>query len=168
MRTTLALATIAVLATFLGCASSSVHVDYDPEANFATYTTWHWVPGDPAISNPVTTKRIREAIANNLKAKGYTRSNSPDNATMLVAFSGYTEDKVDVWRTDYHRGWRRGRRTVVTKYTEGTLIVDIVDGQSRELVWRGSGSGVLGKPGDDERVARSIGKILASFPPEEK
>ena len=59
--------------------------------------------------------------------------------------------------------------TRVSEYTQGTLIIDIVDAASNELVWRGSTEGrVREKKTPEEREKRirdAVAAILAEFPP---
>ena len=57
------------------------------------------------------------------------------------------QDKVDVqsWGYGYgygpgryHGTWGGGGGIETYNYTEGTLIIDIVDASSKQLVWRGT------------------------------
>jgi hypothetical protein len=55
----------------------------------------------------------------------------------------------------------------VHTYTEGTLIVDLIDAKEEQLVWRGSGTGVVGNQEKiKEKAGEAIQKILADFPPQ--
>jgi hypothetical protein len=49
---------------------------------------------------------------------------------------------------------------------EGTVVVDVLDGSHRRLVWRGIAEGVFTKPDpSDERVAEVVARLMESFPP---
>ena len=55
-------------------------------------------------------------------------------------------------------------------YTEGTLVIDIVDMGTKQLAWRGLGTKVLSGNYQDntqgqEMVQENIDKILTNFPP---
>ncbi|NIR68637.1 DUF4136 domain-containing protein, partial [candidate division KSB1 bacterium] len=68
------------------------------------------------------------------------------------------KQKVDVSRVDY--GYWRGRprgRVYRHRYKEGTLILDIVDPQLKQLVWRGWAVGVVGNVEESEkRINESV------------
>ena len=54
--------------------------------------------------------------------------------------------------------------------SEGTLVLDILDGPSGDLFWSASASAVL-KPGAsgadrNKKIDEAVAKLLAKFPPE--
>jgi hypothetical protein len=57
----------------------------------------------------------------------------------------------------------------VTYYEEGTLLIDFVDTSTKELVWRGVATKILGHASDPEKIQAEIDKIvdktLAGYPP---
>ena len=58
----------------------------------------------------------------------------------------------------------------VYQFTEGTLVIDLVDAETKNLVWRGTGTGAVDKTqrSPEEMQAdidKVINKIMASFPP---
>ena len=70
-----------ILITFLlsGCASMSVKVDYDSEADFSAYKTFGWMKMKerPKYSQKypekaLMEKRIKNAVEREMRAKGYT------------------------------------------------------------------------------------------------
>ncbi len=54
------------------------------------------------------------------------------------------------------------------RYQDGTLIIDIIDAQTRTLVWRGWYSGVINRDNtiDDKTLQRAVKEILKTFPPQ--
>jgi len=51
-------------------------------------------------------------------------------------------------------------------YHEGTIIIDIVDSGKRQLVWRGVVTSVLNKKSSsEEKIDRSITRVMLAFPP---
>ena len=59
-----------------------------------------------------------------------------------------------------------GNTSFTRHYTEGTIVVDVLDTKTRTLVWRGSAENAFRKPNpDDEKVAKIIGKVMQDFPP---
>jgi hypothetical protein len=54
-------------------------------------------------------------------------------------------------------------------YLTGTLLIDIIDAASKQLVWRGTAAGEI-DPGltsreRDERIRNIVHEMLAHFPP---
>jgi hypothetical protein len=59
-----------------------------------------------------------------------------------------------------------GRYLDINEYEEGTFLVDIIDTESQQLVWRGSYVKRLGWSAPDAaEVQKIISAILAAFPP---
>ena len=164
-----------------GCGTSiNVNYDFDVNADFEQYKTYDWVPlpdtppGDARRaqqSNTLLDKRIKSQVNAALAEKGMSvRSDSPD---MLAAYHVGVKDKVQVtdWGyrySDHYWGWG-GRDIDVYNYEEGTLIIDFIDAQTKELVWRGAGSVALDSSTDpqksEELIRKVVGKILSQYPP---
>jgi hypothetical protein len=180
----LALAVIAgVLA---GCASGlRVITDFDPEADLTAYRTYMWAErresgkDDARVYNDILASRIRFAVDSVLQAKGFTPvSAEPD---FLVGWYGAIDGRMSVSRMhDYYPyGWGfygppyRGRRGVtgvrVDQWEEGTVLIDIVDADRGELVWRGSGTAKLREVKEDAKrqaiLTEAVASILRDFPP---
>ena len=63
-------------------------------------------------------------------------------------------------------GYGYGSHGVVTTYTEGTLVIDIIDAGTNELVWRGSAvSPMSDETYDAKDINKAVEKILEEFPP---
>ena len=170
-----------VLAGSLGaCSGMKITTDYNPEAapNFSAYQTYAWLPQpirqDSRVYNAITESRVRQAVDNSLSTGGYRKlaSGTPD---FLVAWQAAIEGKVDVTMVNgyYGYGYRRwgawGAEPTVTEYDEGTLILDVIDGESRELAWRGVAQAKISRNSNPDQRGRKINeavsKILANFPP---
>jgi hypothetical protein len=163
---------------FFSCSSIKVMTDYDRQADFTKYKTYQWFDAkDKAakageMSNTLTAKRIHRAVETELGAKGYDQvSLDPD---FYVIFHTEVKDRVDVDEYGYTYGpWARPvpgyRREIdVNYYQEGTLILDIIDADSKELAWRGWGTGVVDPQSAEKKINEAAKKILANFPPLKK
>ena len=67
----------------------------------------------------------------------------------------------------YTYGVSYGTETRVSQYTEGTLNIDVVDFQKKQVVWEGAAIGRLKDkiPDDIEgRIAKIVASILAEYP----
>jgi hypothetical protein len=156
-----------------GCSSISVKTDFDPESDFSTYKTYMWyageMPKDDALSaNPLVKKRVASGVEKALETKGYSKGSEDDFDFVVIIHAG-TKEKMQVTSYGYG-GYGYGRHTDVHYYDETTLIIDLVDAEKKELVWRGTGVGTVKEYSDREEMQEAIdkvvAKILADFPPE--
>jgi uncharacterized protein DUF4136 len=129
-------------ALLTACATIRVGADFDRGTNFQAYATYDWAShdalptGDPRLdNNQLFDARMREAVNEQLASKGLRRSaSSPD---LLVHYHASVRDRIDVVRMDESRGYSVGERSESYVYEEGTLLVDVVQAQSKKLLWRG-------------------------------
>lgn len=165
---------ITVLSVFLflsSCTSVRVTTDYDSRTNFAQYQTFAFYKKgiDNADINDLDKRRIMYAIEDELLAKGLKKSEKPD---MLVNIFTKSRETVDVYN-NVHFGWYPwyygpGFGMQVNKYTEGSLFIDIIDAQKKEMVWQGVGSGALNNltgAKKEERIREFVKEILLKYPP---
>ncbi|MCM4159559.1 DUF4136 domain-containing protein [Antarcticibacterium flavum] len=165
--------------TFVSCNSVRVASDYDQQVDFNQYQTYAFFkPGiDKAEISDLDKKRILRAIETEMAAKGFTKSEDPD---MLVSIFTKTRENINVYNHHmmgwgglgwgYGWGWNPwfwGPQTSVNTNSEGTLYIDFVDAERKELVWQGMGSAVLAKKVDrkQERINEIVKKMLETYPP---
>ena len=104
-----------------------------------------------------------------LMERGYRKVNAgkPD---FLIAWHIGAQDKVNVERYGYRYGPRGrwyGTNVQVHHYKEGTLILDFVDPEEKQLVWRSTAVGSMRYFTKGEReVQSSVHEMLKKFPPE--
>jgi len=181
-----------VLAGAVGCASNEVRVRtaIAPDANLNTERTFRFLPmkmthpvgnvaqeGNPMLENSITGREVRHDIERELQQRGY--SHVRDSASDLtVAYYIGSKNHLEV--TDYNygypfwgwRGWRWGAGwgawpdRQVTEYQEGTVIIDVLDGAGKKLLWRGVGkSEVPDDPQDySKALNHSVSAILREYP----
>ncbi len=159
---------VASLVVVAGCSTMAVNSDYDREADFGKYRSYQWLArsGNTPVS-PLTDKRIRTAVDGEMAAKGYRKSDDgkPD---LWIAYKAFVRNRVDV--STYTYGYwgpdRGGAYVDVDRYKEGTLVLDVVDPEKSQLVWRGWARGVVGRRSDPEaRIKEAVHKIMERFPP---
>ncbi|WP_240338068.1 DUF4136 domain-containing protein [Gelidibacter japonicus] len=166
-----------LLVVATSCSSVRVAADYDKNANFNEYKTFAFFKTgiDKAEISDLDKRRILRAIESELLAKGYTKSENPD---LLVSIFTKSRDKVNVYNSAYGYGpygygwgwspyyWNTGYNSVSTS-TEGTLYIDLIDANKKELVWQGMGVGYLSQRMDkkEERIKEFVAKIMERYPP---
>ncbi len=191
MRKATRILVIALAAVLGGCSSMEVNFDFDPKAKFTDLQTYEWLDrpqnatGDPRIDgNTILEKRIREAVDSELAARGFRKVAS--NPDFLVAYHVSLDKRRSVqtlnstygygagWGYGYGASYRSGYavgapETYVYEYEEGTLILDIVKPDNKELIWRGSAKDEVhfkSTPEKDQtQLNEAVGKMLENFPP---
>ena len=164
------------------CNPVSVSTSVAPDANLRSLHTFRVlnVPprravaaaleNDPMLDNGIVNRRLREHLANAFSAKGYVVDQA--NPDFTVAYYASRRGQLDVTAWDYGYpgrwgGWREGPgRVEVRPFVEGTVIVDVVNPKTHELVWRGRG--VSDVSDDPETYAqnlnRTVKEIVKRFP----
>lgn len=165
--------TISVILLFFMASCSSVRVatDYDTKVDFKKYKTYAFYKKgiDKASISDLDKKRIMRAIATELEAKGMVKSEKPD---ILISLFTKSQERVNVTNYGYsgfYYPWYYGPGFVnVSKYTEGTLFIDILDTAKKELVWQGVGRGALVMDSPQrkvERINEFVKEIMETYPP---
>ncbi|WP_116544782.1 DUF4136 domain-containing protein [Pontibacter virosus] len=129
-------------------------------------TTYAWYqptpPAQPAYGpefNPSLQRHMLKAIEEELQRKGYTKTTV--NPDMLVAYDvsvsvpdamdkaelygpgfGYSYAYMAGYRYSYGNAQLPGYRAV-DLFKQGTLIVDVIDPKSKQLLWRGWTEGAI-------------------------
>jgi hypothetical protein len=176
MRKNIYFGSILLLFIALSCSSVRVSVNYNETANFREYRSFYFVKPDPSQAGPgrripfVFSKGILDEIKSTLETKGFAEADGKERADLLVVFYTQIHDRKNVVAPAYRVGrwggvWQT-RPGHVVHYKEGTLVIDIVDRERRELVWQGIGNGVLDRADPSNNLAEAASEILKAFPPE--
>lgn len=148
--------------------AQTVQTDYDRSFNFSALKTFNFAaqrrePRDPLAGDSLNSGRIQSAIESQLTAGGFAKQ-AAERPDFVVAYYVAAKDKLNV--QDYSIGPGRwfGRRDIrVDQYTEGTLIVDFIDADTRQLIWRGRASGAVEMKKLDEKIAKAVEKLVKQF-----
>jgi hypothetical protein len=128
-------------------------------------------PDDLMLVNSITSRALRTNIADALIARGYALDDVAP--TFTVAYYASSREKLDIELWDYgYRGrwwgpWRTpGPATATTYYTEGTVVIDVIDARTNELVWRGRGvARTSDDPAEFQRNLReAVQAVVKRFP----
>jgi hypothetical protein len=178
MRITTILGSLITFIFITACSSLDVTSDYDRNQDFTKYNTYRWAKmkdhhkDDLLAKNIRLWKRLQSAVDKNLKKKGYEKleRGKPD---FIVFIHAGVQQRADVYHHGAYsyRGWwgPYGGYTSVNYYKQGTLVIDIVDREEKELSWRGMASDVVHNYSDPEELQDEINyvvnAILDDFPP---
>lgn len=157
---------------FLTAASfaQQVKTDYDRSANFGQYKTYTWEKVQ--TQDPLWVDRIKNDVNASLTAKGWTQVDSGGDVSIVAV--GITQDQqtLNTLYDGFGWGWRRGggfanATTTTETYKVGTLVVDLFDAKTGNLIWRGSASDTVSDNSDKniKNLDKGVQKMFKHFPP---
>lgn len=180
---------LGVLCLFLAsCSPVTVKRDFDPGYDFSRLSLYtlekQSVHSENArkVDNNLLDRRIESAIRRDLGSKGFSEVASGGNMTVRYGYYVKTVIASQPASTSMAYGWgRRGGYSgvgihsggSVQQYDKSFIVVDIVDSQTGDLIWRGNGSRRSLSYNDspeksDAAVNEAVIEILSNFPPQSK
>jgi len=162
---------------FLFAAKSSaqqVKTDYDRGANFGQYKTYSWA--QVKTKEALDVDRIKTAVNSALAAKGWTQVDSDGDISIVAIEITRNQQTLNTFYDGFGGGWgwRRfggggfGEATTTTEtYKVGTLVVDLFDVKTKQLIWRGTSSDTLSNNSDKniKNLDKGVDKMFKHFPP---
>jgi hypothetical protein len=158
------------------CSGISTTSDWDESFDFSGLSTYAWMDqGLEGGVSEIMLRRMYMAADETLEGRGFTRTDE-EQADFIMAYHAGAQDRQQYDTYGYGAGgwwggyWGGGMTTTTVRtYTEGTLILDVIDRDSNELVWRGSASRTIDQMEAPEQRVESIRKaveeMLRDFPP---
>jgi len=150
-----------------------VKTDYDRSTDFSQYKTYSWEKVQ--TQDPLWVDRIKQAVNAALTAKGWTPVESGGDVSVLAMEMTQNHRTLNTYYDGFGGGWRWGgglgsATTTVDNYKVGTLVVDLFDAKTKELIWRGSSSDTLSDKSDKniKNLDKGVQKMFDHFPPEVK
>lgn len=153
-------------------AWAGVTADYDHHVDFGHYKTYSW--GKIKTANGLWDDRVKEAVASQLAAKGWTEVPSGGEALVAARDAIRNQQELNTFYDGFGgRRWGGGfgrSTTTVDNYKVGTLLVEMFDGQSKNLIWRASASNTLSSNADKniKSLDKNVQKMFEHFPPQPK
>ncbi len=164
------------------CSTLKVTSDFDESADFTKYKTYSylgWSKNCSELVNDLDKKRVETAFNNEFKSRGMTIVASGGDIEISLYLVTDTKTATTAY-TDYYGGftgyyyrhawgWGLGYATTTYHeydYTVGTLVCDVIDGQSKKLVWQGVGSGTVSEnsAGRKKKIPAAVKKIMTLYP----
>jgi hypothetical protein len=182
MRSLAAVAAIVMLGV-AGCETKpDVRGDYDKSVDFGKYRTYNFVAQpstDTSKSRSLATQFMQNAAAREMESRGYTRAESAD---LVINFKGKIEEKADIESTPapyYGPGWGYhgyygapyggygGSEVSTRRYNVGTLVMDVVDREKRQVVFQGGYQIEVSKEmmqNREQSLTNAVAAIFAKYP----
>jgi hypothetical protein len=184
-----AAATAMAAAVSLSCAGGGavqVSVLLAPHTTFSDQRTYRFLPvpesraaqpdapsiDDPMLENSISGREVRHDITQALTARGYVHHR--DTADLAVAYYIGSRSALVVTNYDYGYDPKMAQSSIAQDptpaseytYEQGTVIVDVLDGGAKHILWRGLGRADL--PTDPRQFAHSLDvtvhAIMQKFP----
>src|SRR6202162_6431637 len=165
---------IGLMLLFAGRVSAQqVKTDYDRSANFAQYKTYSWE--HVKTQDALDVDRIKSAVNTALAAKGWTQVDSNGDVSVVAMEITRDQQTLNTFYAGFGGGWRWrgfggiGEATTTTEtYKVGTLVVDLFDAKTKQLVWRGNSSDTLSNDSNKniQNLDKDVEKMFKKFPPD--
>jgi hypothetical protein len=152
-------AAIAGVMLVAGCATNRApptRIDYDKKADFSVYRTFGFpkeTGTDRGGYSTLVTSYFKSAVTTAMEVRGYKYTE--DHPDLLVNFFMNTRDRTEVrsqpnaslgygyygYRYGLYNAWPMYDEDRTVTYKVGTINVDIVDAEKKQLVWEGVSEG---------------------------
>ena len=158
--------------------------DYDKSTDFTKYKTYHFLElqdDTDKIMTDFDEKRLLDAIENEMRVRQFKKVASDGDLALSVyivvnkktSTSAYTNYYGGTgYRYGRHgRGWSNGYATTSyseSDYLQGTLVLDLIDILSKDLIWQGVATGTIkSDPQKREKsIPKTVSKLMKKFPVE--
>ena len=168
-------AVVGIAVAMSACATdnSNVRVDQDKTADLAHCRTFGWHPADQQGASSLNEQRIRSAVMQTLKSKGY--SEAADTPDCRVSYSLETRElrkhgpSVGVGAGGGSGGLGGGIGISLPlgrkhKFAS-TLVIDVIDATRNAQIWTASLDETLhGQDISEDEAQRAVKEILGRYP----
>lgn len=164
---------VLVATAFVVCAAwaQDVRSNYMPGTNFAKYHTYKWVEIEGgAHPNQIVDAEIKQSVDTQLALKGLTKTDG-DKVDLYVGYQ-IAVDREKQWNAYGMGGGIRfgGMATAQSSTISiGTLVLDMYDPATKQLVWTGNATKTLDPSANQEKNQKNLNKamqkLLKNYPP---
>ena len=169
------------LSLLLAACAPRVYTEQDQDAKLAGYHRFAWLPPpatpvrDPILDSQILEARVHKAVSADLSARGYQEVAPDANPDFLVTYHTSAKQTLQSSGPSFSFGFidafPRGFGAVgfpigpdVQTRDEGTLMLDVLDSQSKRLVWRGWTTELLNQDNySDQSVRDAVKEIFDKF-----
>lgn len=186
MKTIRLFSMLAIIMAMASCSTVKVVVDMDKTNDFSKYETYSflgWQNNSDKILSEFDQKRIRDAFKNEFDKRGLKWVESKgdmdvtlfivvDQKTTVTAYTDYYGNRYGGYNR-YRGGWGYGYGTTTyneSDYLEGTLIMDVFDGKTKNQVWQGIATKTVNENPDkrEKSIPTNIQALMRKFPVQPK
>jgi hypothetical protein len=170
-RFRIAAALILCSLTIGGCAVRRVDSYLASGVNLASYRTYAWRPVQPGATgdvrldnNEIFQQRVQAAVEKELASRGFEKTVTAPQ--LLVHYHASVGQRIDLTERE---PWEACAECKPFIYDAGTLMIDLVDARTNDLLWRGwSQSNIDGIVDNqrslEEQIDETVAKIFERLP----
>jgi hypothetical protein len=153
--------------------AQKISFDFDTSVRFGGFKTYAWVPGTN-VPDQLVHRRVIDAVDVQLALKGLKKVAREEQPDVLIAYHASFERDLQI--TGFGSGWGGyrfgGARSGSARAEEilvGTMVIDVVDSETNNIVWRGTATkdiDVAAKPEKrDKNITKTAEKLFKHYPP---
>jgi len=175
--------TLVLVFFFAVSYAQKVTGDYEKSTDFSAYKTYMfvgWQDDSDQVMNDFDKKRLRESIQSEMDTRQFKFVES--GGDMAISLYVVVDEKTSTSSyTNFYggAGYGRGRRGyggwgnghATTTYSEndylkGTLVLDMMDEESKDLLWQGVATGTINEKPEkrEKKIPKTIAKLMKKFP----
>jgi hypothetical protein len=152
----------------------TVNAEYDRNRDFGVYTTYDWMKSQKPAPNMANHVRLTRAIQKEMEDLGFSIDTAKPSLRVLYRVS--TKRKVEA-ASSQKRGTRFDPTNITTDFVfgtgtsqnVGTLIIELYDGATNALVWKGTTTQTLGTPDKAEKIiTEAVKRVFTKYPAREE
>ncbi|HEU4483922.1 MAG TPA: DUF4136 domain-containing protein [Povalibacter sp.] len=158
-RSVAGIVSVIAMAILAGCATTKgppTRIDYDRKADFSVYRTFGFpkeTGTDRGGYSTLVTSYFKSSVTTLLEQRGYKYS--ADHPDLLVNFYMNTRERTETrsspmvgygyygYRYGLYNAWPLYDEDRTVTYKVGTINLDIVDAEKKQLIWEGVSEGRL-------------------------
>jgi Domain of unknown function (DUF4136) len=180
----LLLAGALLLGSSVAALGDNVRTDYNHQTNFSQYHTYSW--GKVQTADPFYVARIKQAVDKQLQSKGWQLTPSGGSVTVFATDNLHNQKETQTMYDGVGGGWGGGwgwggwgwgggwadpgfgtATTTTNNQTVSNLVIDLFDGNSKSLLWRGLATADLSTNAakNTSSLDNDIAKMFKGFPP---
>ena len=156
--------------------AGDVHTDYDHTIKFSQYKTYSW--GKVQTTDPFYVSRIQQAVDEQLQAKGWQLQTTGGSITIFATDNIHNQQEVQTMYDNLGGGWGWGggwpgpsiglgtSTTATVDQPVANLVIDLFDGKTKKLLWRGLSTEDLSSKADKntKMVDGDVHHMFKDFP----
>ena len=163
-------------------SAQKVTVDMDEDTDFSQLKTFQflgWQEDSDKTLNEFDKTRMRDAFLAEFESRGIKMVESGGDMAVSL-YIVVTQETSTTAYTNYHggtgyrygrrgRGWGNGYSTTSyteNDYLEGTLVMDVFDAGSKDLIWQGVATGTVQEKPEkrDKSIPKAVKKLMKKYP----
>ena len=166
-----ALVAALLFATAGTLAAQDVRYNFMPRTDFSKYRTYKWVNIRGGHPDQIMDAEIRQFVDSQLTSKGMSKTDS-DKADLYIGYQTAVNQETQ-WDAFGSRafGMHTGSWTSST-ISVGTLVLDMYDPGTKQLVWTGSATKTIDPGSNHEKnmknLDKAMAKLLKNYPPKQR